>query len=271
MNRNSCLLSRQTNLLFGQTKISRQRGSILGYTLLFLFLFIALSIVALKLSDMSSAMGFRAAQKIQATALAEAGVQTLYDDIRTALATGGTPPTTHGMTNMSVTLNGKTTNEGSFSASVISSNTVNGETEIILEGVGTAPNGVISRVRSSLLLSAQERMAAILSNTTIAIATNGGLRISETVPGRNQASILANDGLSWSPPLGSKTAVTNPNIIDIQGQIMVAANPDPAYNTTVGPSGMGNSNGTKNYRTVADPLARGLCKQCYGHPPSFLS
>jgi Tfp pilus assembly protein PilX len=245
----------------------KQRGSILGYTLLFLLIFVGLAIVSLQLADMSSLMAFRAAQKVQATALAEAGVQALYSDIRDAIATNTTVPSTYATTTMTTTIAGKATSEGSFSASVVSTRAVGGATEMVLEGVGNATNRVTSRVRASILVQANAgRMAAILSNTTIGIATNGGFRVSETVSGRNEASILANDGVAWNPTSGTKSAATNPNMLDIQGQIMVAANPDPAYAFTTGASGMGNSNGTQNYITAAYPTERIPANSIMGVP-----
>jgi hypothetical protein len=79
------------------------------------------------------------------------------------------------------------------------------------------------------------------------IKTNQGLRT--YAPNGLDGFVIGNEGISWTPASGSKSSYTNPNIIDIQGYYLV---PDGApYTFTLSHDGLGNNNGTKNYRSPA--------------------
>ena len=126
-----------------------------------------------------------------------------------------------------------------------------------------APGGATSRVRAiftalviravatgnsgSGLSAFTVNNAAVQSNSTITLATNGGIRLSDT-NNNHKAGLLANSTITWNTVGQPKAQMNNPNVIQIDGQIMVPAAPSLAYSGTV--TGMGNTNGTTNYQTV---------------------
>jgi hypothetical protein len=236
------------------------------------------------LTVVSDAHMGRTGSKAQATDLAESGIHILYDNIQKNMRINNTFPTTLPETDLTYTSRTGTNRlSGKYAANVISSNyteqnvaaadgnTANRKTyTFIIEGIGRAVNGVESVVRAKFIATVDEAgnnyrvtvtgpqadgngipfsvcPGAIMCNAAIRMRTDAGIR---TYSPNNDAHIVANRGIEWNPASGTKSSVTNPNVIDIQGQYQVPGSAEYAhiYDFTVGPSGIGNT-GTKNYRS----------------------
>lgn len=235
----------------------------------------------------------RSATKSQANDLAEAAVNNYYDLVRSQLRIDKTIPSGGGYKDYSVATRSHGEQVlGKFMAYspryTISSTTVaaaegNVATRktytFTIEGRGLMSNGVESRIRAVFTGSLDESdgtykqtvwgkqsdgngvpfavcPGALMSNGAIRFTSNGGIRTFAT---NNDGHVVANKGIEWNPSSGSKTAVTNPSVIDIQGQYQVPGSAEYAaiYDFTVGPSGLGNPSGAKNYRSPDYPAADG--------------
>lgn len=86
---------------------------------------------------------------------------------------------------------------------------------------------------------------AIVANGTVKMTTNRGVKTAST---NGDAHIVGNGGLSWKPTSGSKSGVTKSDMVDCQGFFLVPEG--NAYNTTQSDAGIGNSNGTKNFKSL---------------------
>jgi hypothetical protein len=256
----------------------KERGSALIITLFFLLGISMIVVSVITLAASSNRVAERGAQKVQATALAEAAIHAHYDAIKKSLAADGTFSTSLAPTTLYSTVSGVRLADGVYSSSVVGTpgridldvlNALNIKVGLktsyvfVLEGEGIASDGrTRSRVRASFTaeqiratvattpVSAFSANAAIQSNAGVQMITNGGMRTYSTTNNSN-AGIIANGTVSWTPYSGSKSSFTNNNAVDIDGQIMVPGSPDPNYAATVGASGMGNSNGSVNYKTKA--------------------
>lgn len=257
----------------------RRRESGISLMVIVLFLLSTMLVVtaAVALTNVSSRLAMRGASKVQATALAEAGIHDLYDRIRTQMRASGTYPASLSTTQTRSAV-GNLPDMGSYTARVVS--VTSSQSDIMtsgkktglrttwnftLEGVGTARSGTESVVRTTFTATEETSIAttgggtaafdparaAIMAAETIKINTNGGFRISETVANRHRAGILANQGVLWDTVGQPKTNMNNPNVLEIDGQIMVPASPNPAYALTKGPTGLGNPNGKINYKTAS--------------------
>lgn len=227
----------------------------------------------------------RSATKAQANDLAESAVHLMYQKIKTQMVQSKTYPSSITSTALTYsTRNGNDRQIGTFEATVVSA-TITSQTVaasdnnvatrktyvFLIEGIGTASNGVQSRIRSKFTGTVDESdgtykqtvwgqqadgngipfsvcPGAIMSNAAIRFTTNQGIR---TTAANNDAHVVANRGIEWNPTTGTKADVSNPNVIDIQGQFQVPGSAQYAsiYDFTVGPSGLGNSSGIKNYRS----------------------
>ncbi len=87
---------------------------------------------------------------------------------------------------------------------------------------------------------------AIVANGTVKMTTDRSIKTAST---NGDAHIVGNNGISWKPTSGSKSGVTASNMIDCQGFFLVPEG--NAYNTTQSDAGIGNSNGKKNYKSLA--------------------
>ncbi|MEZ5162933.1 MAG: hypothetical protein R2688_04100 [Fimbriimonadaceae bacterium] len=140
----------------------------------------------------------------------------------------------------------------------------------LIQGVGQAPNGVQSEVRASFTaklvtndpliwelvrVSGRSTLGAIQSATTVDIVTNQASEQWTPAAIDKEAHVIANKGVTWTPYSGSKNTYVNPNILDFEGHVLVASQPDTTFvDMTKGVNGMGNPNGMKNYRTAAAHL-----------------
>lgn len=258
---------------------SKKAGSSLALTMMFFTVIGMVTIAAVGVTTTNDAMAQRAVEKTQATALAETGVEMLYDQICRDYAALKNPDTTKPKTTITSTFAGRDRTQGSYESKVVNVTTTKlspapsqptGSVEYThvyeLEGTGTAFNGTTSITRAKFtikrVLSGEDKGAtssifvdfpgAINSNTTIDFVTNQGIRTQDPAGTDKSAHIVANDGIIWSPATGTKEVYVNPNIIDIQGHILVANQPTTyPFDMTKGVSGLGNPNGMKNYRAAS--------------------
>lgn len=257
----------------------RQAGMALLTCCFLLFCVSLIAVTTLTLGHTQHAMSERGGQKIQSAALAEAGVHALYDAIRTQNAAGGTAPTSLATTTLTSTVNGRTVADGTYSARVVGTPTSSSPVTLgsllrttytyTIEGTGTAPNGTVSRVRSTfegtstISVSAGASASAFLPNGAIQ-ANNQvqfnfdftGFRTNDTQNTR-MASVLGNGGVVWNPP-GGKLNQWNPNVLTFAGQIMV---PSMQLALTQGVLGMGNANGRQNWQSQASTDNTALANQ----------
>jgi Tfp pilus assembly protein PilX len=260
---------------------NQQRGMSLGPVMIFAmgFLTLGLSVVSLSLSHHRIAK--KTTDKWQSTSLAESAIHSFYEQIRAQMLVDGTYPFLMPSTDVTVTSSGTTNSVGTMAATLITHREVQtdenwGGTKVrkytyyfTIEGTGQATGGVQSTIRSRYKGELYRYLTpvssysttsapgtfgfpigAIVSNTTVDIKTDQGLRTYS--PSGSDAHVIANTGITWSPP-GGKNSLTNPNIMDIQGYMLV---PDgSAYSLTNGTSGLGNPNGHTCYRTPAAPAS----------------
>jgi len=139
-------------------------------------------------------------------------------------------------------------------------------TKFVIEGRGMAPNGVTESVVRASFTALSERAtvdtaagtaglesgAVLQSNAGVRLLTDGSLKLRDpSAPLRTQAGILANGGIGWQTVSRARSSVTESTALDItQGQLFVPASPHPAYSATTGTTGLGNDNGTTNFRTA---------------------
>ena len=258
---------------------SKRAGSSLSLTMMFFTVIGMVTITAVGVTTTNDAMAQRAVEKTQATALAESGVEMLYDQICRDYAALKTPANTKSQANIKTTFAGRDRTQGSYSARVLDLQTTKvspapgyaagsvAYTHVYqLEGTGTAFNGTTSITQATftvkLVLNGDmastsgvtvvDFPGAINSNTTIEMVTNQGIRTQDPAGSEKSAHIVANNGIIWKTATGTKDTYVNPNIIDIQGFILVANQPKSyPLDMTKGITGLGNPNGTKNYRSAA--------------------
>lgn len=255
------------------------RGASLPLALMFFMVVGLITVAAIGVTTTGDNMAFRASLKAQANSLAEAAVQDLYDQAVRQLANGDSALNDLPTKNVTNVLTGKTREMGRFNGKILSVNVnkvfgpagypataVEYNYKVVIQGHGIATNGVDSYVTASFTASQvhaadggtsssdtfQVYPAAIESNTTIELATDARVQTIDSSPVDKQAHLLANQGIVWNTVNKSKSAVFDPDIIKIDGQAYVAIQPTmDSYNMTTGASGLGNSNGSKNYVTLA--------------------
>jgi hypothetical protein len=233
---------------------------------------VATAVLGLSLS--SSKTSHRSVDKAQATALAESGVQLLYENIRRQMRTDMTYPSTLASTTAYVQRDGQQFEVGTYSARVVDLSQTSEDilqpgttTKIgqrdrfvyLLEGQGTSKDGVSSKIRSSFTAVVEYTITAgaggnfsvgpgaIVSNSKVEITTNGGFRTYEP-GGSNTAHVIGNDGICWRNVGGPRVCVFDPNILDIQGGFLTTDG--PGYTLTTSTDGIWNENGTTNYVSV---------------------
>ncbi|MBS1710393.1 MAG: hypothetical protein JSS71_01560 [Armatimonadetes bacterium] len=264
---------------------TKRAGSSLSITMMFFAVIAMVTLTAVGVSTTNDAMAQRSVEKTQATALSESGIQVLYDQICRDAVALQFPTKAVSQNTVNTMFSGKTRLQGGFSAKVLNVDSVRtspapgyskGSVQYIdtyqVEGTGTAKNGTTSITRATFRLKrvynndgtpgagavSVEFPGVINSNTDIKIVTNAGVRTQDPAGTNKSASIVANTGITWTPFSGSKTSYVNPNIIDIQGQILVPNQPDTSIvDYTKGISGLGNPNGTKNYQSASSMISAG--------------
>jgi hypothetical protein len=206
-----------------------RRGMALPVTLTLLLGLAILSMAIVSLSVTSSRLADRGFQKTQATALAEAGVHAFYTRIAVGMANASNPtyPASLSSATLSSTIGGVSATDGSYSARLVNTPTAStsGTTTtytFVVEGTGTAPNGVTqSKVRSVFTESRGSYNSYPFPNG--AVESNGTITLS--------------GGAKTSDPSGNHLAGADANgVVDlsggstVDGVIAVAAS---AFSTTV--------------------------------------
>lgn len=251
----------------------------LAPVMIFAFGFTIMGLGVVSLSVTQNKTAKKTTDKWQSNTLAETGVQMLYDKIRMQMLSDQTYPFFLAQQTINVNDGQSTDTIGTTSAKVVGQRQVETDESwsgtkvrkytyyFTLEGTGKADGGVESVVRSRHVgviyrylksVSAYSSstkpdtfsfpMGALVSNTSIAINTSQGFRTYS--PSGSDAHVIANKGISWTPPSNKKN-YSNPNILDIQGYWLVPTG--GPYSQTVGDDGLGNPNGTKNYRSPSAP------------------
>ncbi len=136
---------------------SKQAGSSLALTMMFFTVIGMVTIAAVGVTTTNDAMAQRAVEKTQATALAETGVEMLYDQICREYAALKTPGTEATKTTIKSSFAGRDRTQGSYQAKVLDVKTTrvspapsqpSGSVQYThvyeLEGTGTAFNGTTS-------------------------------------------------------------------------------------------------------------------------------
>lgn len=253
----------------------------LAPVMIFAFGFITMGLSVVSLSITHNKVAKKTADKWQSNSLAESGVHSMYEAIRNQMLVDGSYPFLIPSTTVTVASGGSTNTIGTMSAAIVGQREVQTDEDwggykvrkyvysFTIEGTGQAQGGAASIVRSRYKgtmyryltpVSAYSTtttpgtfsfpVGAIVSNEGIDLQTKQGLRTYS--PSGSDAHVIANNGITWNPP-GGKASITNTNVLDIEGYWLV---PDgSAYSLSNGTSGMGNSNGTTNYRSPAAPAA----------------
>ncbi len=263
----------------------RQQGFATTAALFFVICVGVMAVTMLSLSSLSSKMTALTAEKLQANALAETGLQVFSDRIRSQMRADESYPFSMGVTALNIDRDGTDRQVGTYSAKLLavrkvevdidqggskirratytfsieaSGSTVQGKASTI---VGKITGYVDHRLRNVVTTVADQNggsydqlsfpIGAIVSNGQINVETDDGLK---TFAANGQdAHVLANQGMTWNPATGAKAGVTSSTVLDCQGQYLVPQG--SAYDFTVSNSGIGNSNGSVNYRNPAMPAA----------------
>lgn len=246
-------------------------------TMMFFMVIGMVTITAVGVTTTSDRMADRAGQKAGADLLAQSAVNEIYDQSVRLLASGKTP-TSLSSRPMSTNFDGQNRSTGTYSATILvlnanttspapgyGSSATKTDYEIVVRGTGVAPNGTTSIIEASFTastvtsgtpgISGGSSVAvypgAIQSNTTVELMTSQGIRTIDDAAVDKEAHVLANQGISWTPTNMTKPDYWAPNLIDIQGHALVPDQPSTQpLAFTVGVSGLGNPNGSKNYQTV---------------------
>ena len=256
--------------------LNRKRGSTTLLSLLFVMGFTVLGLGIVGLTAGQHANVGKSNGKQQANALAESALEVFYDQIRNQMVNETSYPFSLAQTSVSMPINGVTTTIGTYSARLINAREV--QTDVTqgndklrrysytfkVEGTGTTASGMVSKIQATFVGDFYRNIVkkevarvvtappgqiyfpvgALVSNTTVDITTDNGLRTYS--PSGNDAHVIANEGMSWNTATGTKSSNSNPNVIDIQGQFLVP--PLGPLQSTNGVNGLGNSNGITNFR-----------------------
>ena len=256
-----------------------RRGVTLAPVLIFVLGFVTIGVSVLTLSSSYNRSAKKTVDKWQSDALAESAANILYDQIRTQMLADLTYPFVLNENSMeNVKPDGTKDIIGRYSARLVQDREVQTDMNeggnrfrrytyhFTIEGRGRATGGVESIVQVKYRAQVDRWLVlreittstpppdvfsfpagAIVANSRVNIKTNQGLRT--FAPNGLDGFVIGNEGISWTPASGSKSSYTNPNIIDIQGYYLV---PDgAAYTFTLSKDGLGNDNGSKNYRSPA--------------------
>jgi hypothetical protein len=253
-----------------------QRGFTTAATLSFLFCF---SMIGMGMGSMTTTQHVnarRTADRQQSSALAESGMNVLFESIRSDMNTDGSYSSAIPVTNVTLIRGGNTVKVGSYSARILdvqmTSTDYGGDWDkrrsfvytFRIEGTGRTWDGFTTKLIANFTGTIERAlvrtetggpsgdllqqnvywfpMVAMVSIEKVNIATNGGVRT--YAPDGLSGHIMANKGVSlW----GAKSGTSNPNVVDIQGQFLVPQG--SAYDWTVSKDGLENPNGSKNYRS----------------------
>jgi len=225
----------------------------------------------------SHRLSSRGAEKQQALALAESGIEDLYARIQAAVNANTDFPLSLSGGSVNHDQN-TTTKEGTYTARVVTTtqhsvDSVYGtdhyrnvDYDFVLEGNGVSNLGVkgrlrahftghvvyaLSRVGSVTTLGDQPQQlwfprGAMAANEQVNFVTNNLVNVQSSVPGAGH--ILANGGISWQPASGAKASFGNTTVINADGQFIVDQ-PSLAFTQSTG--GMANPNGQINFQSPA--------------------
>ncbi len=264
---------------------SEKSGSTLTTAMIFMTVIGTMVASALTVTSSTDAMIFRGTMKQQATELAESGINRLYDQIRldflNSKSITTSIPITPVTTLMGSSTAGAPSSQGTYQAQVISSSVNSVDTvtadpstgksvpstiftySYLVQGTGVS-KGVTSIERASFTGTITNAKVGsqsggygfgsgvIQANAKVSMLTSASIRTYDTYETSPQAHIIANQGMSWDTPSSTKATVTSPNMIMLQGQLLVPNQPTSApYYYSTGFTGMGNPNGSTNYQTSA--------------------
>lgn len=254
------------------------RGSSLPLTMMFFMVIGTVTVVSVGLTTTTDSMVYRGVQKVQATELAESGINVLYDEICRRLNQANATPASLQAMRMSSSMEAAFRDLGEYSARVVKvtskdvepapgfgADTVERTYTFELEGKGVAPNGTESIVNSTFsgkmvvvkgaFLDEQTEMkvfpGAIQSNTEVVFIAESDIRTEDAGSQDKEAHIIANRGVRWNPPASPKVSITTPDVIKIDGHVLVPDQPTLMhYQMSMSPSGLGNYDNRKNYQTA---------------------
>lgn len=241
--------------------------------LAFVFTIAVLGVVVVSGSMSAYRNTSRTAEKSQANMLAQAGLEDMYNRIRTQMAASGDYPFTIAST--AVGYDGNALKPaGSYSAKVVTFQDAQLDHDYYgtrlrrtdytfeIEATGVARYGIKSTIRARFSAVREQQLKKITTTTQIGQApkqiyfpraamssagkitfqNNAGVTI--TSPNHASGHVLAAQGIVWNPVSGSKESFGDTKVVDIEGQYVV--NHD-AFEFTKSSNGLGNSNGSKNY------------------------
>lgn len=258
--------------------LKKNAGTSLPITLMFFMVMGMVTVVTVGLTQTTDSMVYRGALKVQANELAESGVQTLYDEVCRKMKNGSILNQDVKNLTLNSTMAGESRNLGSFEAKVTDvtftdtpnpaghpTGTLLRKYRFQLEGKGTAVNGTESVIMASFtgeIVAANDAFtdpmkewilypAAMQSNSNVYVKADSGVRTLDVATVDKEAHIMANRGVTWQPATNSKSAYSAPDIVSVDGHILVPNQPvDTFYNTTMSSLGLGNYNGIKNYQSA---------------------
>ena len=253
---------------------NRQRGMTIVPVMIFILGFSAVGISIMAMSNTQTKEVRNSADKWQADGLASTAANLMYEQIRQQMIADQSFPFLLNEQTQKVTPpSGGQEVLGTCSARLVANRLV--ETDIsgqrrqlyyfTVEGTGTSATGrksiALVEFRGEIWRNLVPRSiysnngapdsiwfptGAIVANGAVNMTTDQGIR---TVSTNGDAHIVGNNGISWKPTSGTKQGYSNPNIIDCQGYFLVPdGNP---YNQTNSENGLDNSNGCKNYKSLA--------------------
>lgn len=257
-------------------KRNTQRGMSTPVVLAFMMGFLVVGSVTLDMSRRTDDFGNRNSERLQAIMLAESGIHDYYDRVRTQMRASGSYPFELTSTDLRSTMSGRDLRAGAYTVRAVDVDVAQQDVGpnnnrrrltnfiFLVEAVGTSQRGLRATMRATFTASIERDLearttvthtgpqvgsmffpnGAIVSNSTVSIRTNNGLRTFS--PDGRGGHLIANDGIDWDTTNGQKRNNTNPNVMDIQGQYIVHQS---AYAFTTSDRGIGNSNGTTNYRS----------------------
>lgn len=254
------------------------RGSSLPLAMMFFMVIGTVTVVSVGLTTTTDSMVYRGVQKVQATELAESGINVLYDEICRRLNQANATPASLQAMRMNSNMEATFRDLGEYSARVtkvtskdvepapgFGADTVERTYTFEIEGRGVAPNGTESIVTSTFtgkmvvvkgaFLDEQTEMkifpGAIQSNSEVVFVADNNIRTEDAGSQDKEAHIIANRGVRWVPATMSKSTVTTPDVIKVDGHVLVPDQPSNVpYQMSISLSGLGNYNNIKNYQTA---------------------
>lgn len=260
-------------------KLNKKSGTSMPITLMFFMVIGMVTVVSVGLSQTTDSMVYRGTQKVQADELAESGVQSLYDQICRKMKNGSILNQNLNGLSLNSTLDGVSRDLGTYSAEVtdVTQTDVNDPAgqpagsiqrtyRFQIKGIGTAPNGTESIVMASFtgqIVATADGFtdpmrewviypAAVQSNNDVFIRADDGIRTLDVNTVDKEAHIIANRGVKWQPAFGSKASITAPDVVTVEGHILVPDQPvNQFYMDSKSAFGLGNTSPSiKNYKSA---------------------